>query len=133
MDQQQLLAEAVAAASAPQHGGQGYLHAFTQPVPPDQGIFERAEATIGGKGSMHQHLVRIINGTKLRRRYGPSLEQAPYWSRRGADEWRLATHSESDRLEYIRGLAEVRMNIDGRGHLFVGRATDQNMRARTWR
>jgi hypothetical protein len=81
---------------------------------------------LGGRQMLHERLIKIVNSTRLRRQYAPSLERASYLARRSADEWRWATAAESERTQrrLLRGLVELRLNIDGRGHLFVGRATD---------
>jgi hypothetical protein len=92
-------------------------------------MWERAAAKLGNRQAIHQALLNAANATKLAATgYGPSLRSASYWERKGADEWRLATRDEAERAKPndITNLVELRMNIDGRGHLFCGRATDSH-------
>jgi hypothetical protein len=126
VDRQRLLVESIQASGVPERPGAGYVHAFTRPVVPEQEMYDRAAVALGGNQQVRQRLLAVIHDTRLRGKYGPSLEQAPYWNRRGADEWRLATRDESEASnpKHITSLSELRINIDGRGHLFVGRATD---------
>jgi hypothetical protein len=125
----QVLAEVVANAPVPQEMGSGYIHAFTRPVALGQGIFERAVAALGGSREMHQWLLNTACSTKLRGGYGPSLEQAAYWYRHGADMWRLSTRDDQERsdLRNVTSLVDLAVNLDGRGHLFCGRATDTTL------
>ena len=127
VDRERVLAEVIANAPVPPRQGLGYVHAYARPVVLDQGMFERSSAAIGGRPQMHQHLLTVVNSTSLRGKYGPSLERATAWDRRGADEWRLSNVTERDDLtdpDWITSTVMLGMNIDGRGSLFCGRATD---------
>lgn len=126
VDREHILAEVIANAPVPQRPGSGHVHAFTRPVVLDQETLERAVAAAGGSGQMHQWLLNIVRSTKLWGAYGPSLEHATYWQRRGADMWRLSTRDDDERSKPsdVTGLVDLSLNIDGRGHLFCGRATD---------
>jgi hypothetical protein len=129
VDRERVLQDVVTHAPVAPIAGQGFIHGFTRPVVTDQGILERATAAFGGAQPMHQRLLSIIHTTKLRGAYGPSLEQAVHWRRHGADMWRLSTYGEEERadLKDLTGLVDLSVNIDGRGHLFCGRATDTTL------
>jgi hypothetical protein len=92
----------------------------------DQAMFERAIEAFGGSRKVHQRLLNGTNTTRLRGQYGPSLERASYWERRGADEWRLSTGGRPEQRDSagVTGIVDLNINIDGRGQLFCGRATD---------
>lgn len=123
---EEVLGEVIAGSEIPPQEGVGYLHAFTRPIPLDQGMFERALAQFETRSELQLALYAAVDGTKLRTRYGPSLDHANYFDRRGADEWRLSSVSENERTDPQRvgNLTEARFNIDGRAQLFCGRATD---------
>lgn len=128
VDRERVLAEVIEHAPVAERVGLGYIHAFVRPVVPDLGMFERATEVIGSHREMHQRLLNSVHSTTLRGQYGPSLEQASHFTRRGADEWRLSNASERyDDLaanEVITSSVFLSINIDGRGALFCGRATD---------
>jgi len=139
VDRQAVLRDVIANAPVPPVRGKGYLHAYARPVALDSTILERAFAKIGSQHQVHQWLLQVIHPTKLERAYGPTLERAPAWSRHGADMWRLSTHDEQRRIDFNsldlslndpRNLVDLDLNLDGRGHLFCGRATDKHMGAR---
>jgi hypothetical protein len=56
--------------------------------------------------------------------FSPNLRGAT-WVRNGADEWELTTvDKELERPEDAAYVIDARFNVDGRGHLFLGRAAD---------
>lgn len=123
-DRRAILATVVEHSGVPAEMSEGHLHAFTRPAAQDPELFERAIASFGGRRTVHQKLLGVASQTRLAGRYGPSVEGAHYWEHRSADEWRLATRSAEDRLSGdVSSLVEVRVNLDGRGQLFCGRAT----------
>ena len=126
VDREQILREAIGSVSIAPRPGAGYIHAFARPVVSDLTMFERALEAVGGSGRMHQWLLNAVNGTKLRDTYGPSLQSASFWRRFGADMWRLSTRDDEERTEPrdTTNLVDLSLNIDGRGQLFCGRATD---------
>jgi hypothetical protein len=75
---------------------------------------------------VHQALIQLAFNTRLAGTYGPNLERAPYWEHQSADEWRLATHG-GDERQRVKSLVELWINLDGRGRLFCGRATDTHI------
>ena len=127
VDREQILAEVIAQAPIPPRSGLGYIHAFTRPVAGDQSMYEHAAESIGNRHQMHRRLLTVIRATTLAGTYGPSLEEASYYERRGADEWRLSNASQQDSdfddPRVIRRAVFLSMNIDGRGQLFCGRGT----------
>lgn len=124
-DRLAILQTVVQSAGVPAEPGEGHLHAFARPVAHDPELFERACEALGGIQAMHQTLIAIASQTQMAGSYSPNLEYASYWEHRSADEWLLATRSQTERLDEIQGLVELRLNLDGRGQLFCGRATDQ--------
>jgi hypothetical protein len=128
VDRERVLADVIANARFPPQAPLGFIHAFTRPVAQDSGILERAFAALGDHQARHQALLNVIHSTALRGTYGPSLEQAHHFERRGADEWRLSNASEQyddfSRPGMVQSAVFLNMNLDGRGQLFCGRATD---------
>jgi hypothetical protein len=122
-----LLAEAIAQAPFAAHEGLAYLHGFTRPVVPDRGIWDRAVARAGNREELQRLLAEAAGlAARASHDYAPRLRQ-PYWHQQGADEWRMSTRHEpqdDDDPRNVSSLVNVRINIDGRGHLFCGRAAD---------
>ena len=138
VDRETVLRDVIANAPVPPVEGKGYVHAFARPVALDPTILERAFDQIGGRNQVHERLLQVIHPTKLGGAYGPSLERAAAWSRHGADMWRLSTHDQQRRVDINSldlavndpsDLVDLDLNLDGRGHLFCGRATDRHMDA----
>lgn len=125
-DRMALLDKVVQEARVPEDADKGHLHAFTRPVAHDPELFERAIEGLGGVQGVHQALIQVAFDAQLADTYGPNLERAPYWEHQSADEWRLATHAEDERKK-IKSLVELRVNLDGRGRLLCGRATDAHI------
>ena len=125
VDREAILAEVVASAPFPRDTAPGHLHAYTRPVAPDNSMLERAMEAVGGRQTFHQRLLDWIHATRLRGQYGPSLEHASQLRRRGADEWRLSNLPDTEhQASRIKDLVDLHVNVDGRGQLFCGRATD---------
>jgi hypothetical protein len=125
IDRFQVLDEAIAHAPLPVLREQGYLHVFARPVALEQGLFARAVKQLGGASEMHVRILQTIHRAKLTGTYSPSLEQAQYWQRHGADQWRLSTRNEADHsVEEATSLVDLNIYLDGYGRLFCGRATD---------
>lgn len=133
VDREQVLVEVLRSAPVMPVAGRGYVHAFTRPAAQDPGIFERAIEAFGGSSSAHQRLLNTVNAAELRGTYGPSLESASYWRRHGGDMWRLSNYGPDD-LAHVNAAPDterdptnivvIDLNLDGRGQLFCGRATD---------
>ena len=118
-----LLAEAVEEARFPPHAELAYLHAFARPVVPDRLIWERALSVTGGQLEL-QGALRDA-GDKAIVRNPLSSRVAPNWRRQEADEWLFSTLPDVDALkepERADQAIDIRVNRDGRGHLFFGRA-----------
>lgn len=124
-DQLHLLETVIQGSGMPAKAGQGYLHAVTRPTASDPELFERAIEALGGFQGVHQALLGIASQALLGGSYAPDVSRATYWEHQSADEWRLATRGAGERLECdVTDLAEIGINLDGRGQLFCGRATD---------
>jgi hypothetical protein len=124
-DRDALLVEAIQQARFPPHDDLGYLHGFVRPVAPDRVIWERAIQTAGGRRELQDALRKVAASTGPRRGYDPDLRGAANWRQQGADEWLFSTLPDTDaREEPDRAdqAVDVRINVDGRGHLFCGRA-----------
>jgi hypothetical protein len=130
VDREQVLRDVIAHPPAPPREGQGYVYAYTRPTVLDQSILEHAQEKTGAPGPggpMVQWLLNVVHSTVLRGRYGPSLEQSPYLYRFGGDMWRWANRTRESITEedFDPGnLVVIDFNIDGRGQMFCGRATD---------
>lgn len=129
VDRERVMAEVVANAPAAPREGLAYVHAFARPVAADNGILERARASTDDFLKFLRGAVR----SKLRGRYQPDLEGSAQLFRHGGDEWRWSSLS-PDEIEIAASeqsqnpdpsyLVVVGFNLDGRGHLFCGRAAD---------
>ncbi len=124
-DRDALLAEAVAQAPVSQPQDLAFLHGFARPVAPDRAIWDRAIASTGGRDVLQAGLAESTVQHGNPSRYAPNLINA-HWTQQGADEWRLSSRLDSDYSNPLiaSSLVNVRLNIDGRGHLFCGRAAD---------
>lgn len=124
-DLNELLAQAVAQAPFASSNELAYLHGFVRPVAPDRGIWDRAVSAAGGQQELLEHLREAAAETTPRNRYDPDLGRATTWRRRGADEWVLSSIYSSqnvDHPDFADSTVDARINVDGRGHLFCGRA-----------
>jgi hypothetical protein len=129
-DRDALLAEGIAHAPFPSSTRLAYLHAYSRPVAPDRGIWNRALAAAGGQQQLRERLREAAVAAGSGGGYAPSLNQATNWRRRGADEWALEAwrgQKENDPGDPSHAV-DVRVNIDGRGHLFCGRAAERMSR-----
>jgi hypothetical protein len=123
----ELLAEAIAQAPFSPHVDRAYLHGFARPVAPDRVIWDRALAASGGQQELQKQLGEAAGAPGPQDRYSPNLKSILHWTRRGADEWCMSSthnpdYSDPEDAAY---LVDVRLNIDGRGHLFCGRAAER--------
>ncbi len=126
-DRDALLGEAVQQAPYGPQNNYAYLHGFARPVMPSQAIWDRAIASAGGQQELQNLLADAASAARPSDGYSPNLRPLVWWNRQGADEWRMSSsHNEvfddSDDAGY---LVAVRMNVDGRGHLFCGRAAER--------
>jgi hypothetical protein len=104
----------------------GFIHAFAQPVPPDQHLWEGAAATLGGEDALRAHIADAARRTTTTHEYDPSFTGRGYWRRQGADEWRLCTLDvDPPPANLVVYAAEAHFNIDGRAVLFSGNAAQR--------
>lgn len=126
-DRDALLAQAIAQAPFSPEPHLGFLHGFARPVAPDRGIWDRAVAATGSQENLREVIAqRAAEVRGAVHRYRPLLRGAT-WIRNGADEWQLTTGDGLDRSEERAAsyIVDVRVNVDGRGHLFCGRAAER--------
>jgi hypothetical protein len=123
-DRDTLLAEALEQAPFPAQTGLAYLHGFARPVAPDRTIWDRAIATEGDRGALEQLLAQAASEPGPNDGFAPNFKSGVHWTQQGADEWRMSSISDRDYSDpsLARFVVNVRLNIDGRGHLFCGRA-----------
>jgi hypothetical protein len=129
-DSDALLLEAVGQARFSSAADLGYLHGFARPVVPDHGIWDRALAAAGGRLELQDRLRQAAASAGPSAGFSPDLRGAANWRRRGGDEWLLSTQPELDPtvdVEKAAGVVDVRLNVDGRGHLFCGRAAARRL------
>ena len=99
--------------------GLAYLHAFVRPVPPDDGMYDRAEAQAVGGDPLRLRLQQAIRRPTVGAESVPQLRTQQGWSRRGADAWSLENQAGEPQA---RRAVRFDLNMDGRGYLFCGRA-----------
>lgn len=130
VDREQILNTVIAHAPIKPRAKFGYIHAFTRPVAKDAGILERARTN---SGDFLKLLLSTVRTTKLTDSYAPSLESAVHLRRHGGDEWRWSNLSDDEMHTAASqqgtpwdptDVSTMAFNLDGRGHLFCGRATD---------
>lgn len=104
----------------PEHG---VTHAFAQPVPPDQQLWERAVEDVGGEDVLKQRIVSAMRAVQTRHGHDPSFEQRATWRRRGADEWAVGSHDQDPPPpNFVVHTVQATFNIDGRAVLISGNA-----------
>jgi hypothetical protein len=121
-DREELLVDAVSQSRFQPHRDLSYLHGFTRPVAPERSIWERAVAAAGGRQQLHDALRAASDQAVARSPLSSRI--APNWRRQGSDEWLFSTLSDVDPDDegVVDRAIDIRVNVDGRGHLFVGRA-----------
>jgi hypothetical protein len=123
-DRDRLLGEALTQAPLPPHSHLVYIHGFVRPVAPDRAIWDRAQDAAGSRGELQQAIMQAVTAARPQQGYSPDLRSGTRWARQGADEWRVSSsyvtdYSDPNQAERI---VDVRINVDGRAHLFGGRA-----------
>lgn len=104
----------------------GLVHAFAQPVPPDQELWERAVANVGTDDVLQQRIAEAARSVTTRGGHDPSLTGQVYWRQQGADDWRLCSVPEDPvPPNLVVYTVDTRFNIDGRATMFSGRATQR--------
>lgn len=104
----------------------GFVHAFAQPVPPDQEFWERAVSNLGSDDELRGRIATAARSVTTRHQYDPSFAGRGYWRQQGADEWRLCSLDvDPPPPELVAYVAECRLNIDGRTMLFSGNAAQR--------
>lgn len=129
-DRDALLQEAVGQARFAPDDDLGYLQGFARPVVPDRGIWDRALAAAGDRLKLQDELRWAAARAGPPGGFSPNLKSAANWRRRGGDEWLLSTQPDLDpnlESEKAAGVVDVRLNVDGRGHLFCGRAAARRL------
>jgi hypothetical protein len=117
-----LLAGGVAESRFTAHADLAFLHGFARPVAPDRHIWERAEASAGGRRELQDELRRVADAATVRNRLSSRL--AANWRRQGADEYLFSTQPDvdpSDTPDSAEQAIDMRINVGGRAHLFFGR------------
>jgi hypothetical protein len=123
VDADALLAEAVKESRFASHPDLSYVHGFIRPVVADRRIWSRAVGAVGGVNELEQELRLAADGAYGRNPLPTGI--APNWRRRGADERLFSTLPDataSGQLGDAQRALDLRINVDGRGHLFFGRA-----------
>jgi hypothetical protein len=117
------LAEVVQTTPFPIEAGAGYVYAFAQPVPPDRELWEQAVQTAGGEPGLQDQLAQAAKQPGPPARWDATFKQLPHWHQQGADAWRLSNSSNREPdANFTKYLADITVNIDGRGVLFSGGA-----------
>jgi hypothetical protein len=98
----------------------GAVYAFAQPVPPDQGLWDRAVARAGGQGALREALAKAAAQPGGE---AAGLTGQVHWHQQGADVARLSSSYERQpEPRMTKYLVDIAVNIDGRGVLFGGGA-----------
>lgn len=99
-----------------------FVYAFVEPVVPDQGLWQRAERAVGDRRQLQRELSEALNRA-VPFGYGPTLRSSGHqWMRHGADAWRIST-SPYEPAKDPSDLADLEVNVDGRGRTFNGRGS----------
>lgn len=125
-DREKLLATCIANSPVgqPHPGEQGFLQAFANPVPPDDGIWDAACEKSGGESALLEELraalLSVGGGWG-----GTDLTSALDWTRRGADSWSLDRSLQRGGEDLlVNRLVRTDLAMDGRAYLFFGGAAE---------
>jgi hypothetical protein len=122
-DREEILATVIA--SSPYYEPQktpAFVYAFVEPVAPDQGLWDRAERSVGDRRQLQRELSDALTRA-VPFEYGPTLRSSGHqWMRRGADAWRIST-SPYEPPRDPSELADLEINVDGRARAFNGRGS----------
>ncbi len=125
-DREMLLTQAIAVAPFKPQPNLAFMHGFARPVAADRAIWERAVERSGGRDALQRALTKTAAERRTQQDYSPSLHGGARWHRIGADAWRLSTVNERDPEPSLAPyVVNLTANIDGRGHLFCGRAAER--------
>ncbi|MDQ2763000.1 MAG: hypothetical protein M3Y22_05780 [Pseudomonadota bacterium] len=101
------------------------MHGFARPVAPDGAIWDRAVERSGGRDALQHAFATTAAERRATQDYAPGLHGGPRWQRIGTDAWRLSTQDDRETgSRSARYVVSVTANIDGRAHLFCGRAAE---------
>jgi hypothetical protein len=101
----------------------GVLYAFAQPVPPDDGVWDRAVERAGDRTALQLLIANAARPQLTTQGYDPSFSDRIYWHDNGADSYRLSTQPDPEpEPKFATYLGDMTFNIDGRAVLFAGNA-----------
>jgi hypothetical protein len=109
------------------HEGYAFLHLVAHPVEPDEGLLEKARGDQQSPRFLNHQFSAAASAEVYSIPYSPDLLEAYNFDRR-ADGW-VASQGLEDEL--WRGavdpghVLEFEVGVDGRGHLFCGRAAEE--------
>ncbi len=107
----------------PEGADKGVLHAFVQPVPTDQGLWDAAIERSGDLTALQLRIQSSARPQLTTQGYDPSFADQTYWHDNGADSYRLSTQHQSEpEPNMVVYLGDMTFNIDGRAVLFAGNA-----------
>lgn len=121
-DREQTLATVIAGSPFSPREKPAFVYAFVEPVVPDQEVWKRAERAAGDRRQLQGELSEALNRS-VPFGYGPTLRGSSHqWMRQGADAWRIST-SPYEPADNPSDLADLEVNVDGRGRTFNGRGS----------
>jgi hypothetical protein len=104
-----------------------FVHAFARPLVPDTGLWDRATERTDGSLELRNQLREAAGSSGPAQNFAPSLRDAANWRRRGPDTWLLSSDVERDRDDSgrARRVVDARIDFDGSGELYCGRAGER--------
>jgi hypothetical protein len=98
----------------------GVLYAIAQPVPPDQGLWDRAEIAAGTRAKLQERIhAAARNAAGLVPNGNSGFGGLAHWHAEGADAFRMSSeYEEPPRDDAGNYMTAVTVNIDGRAVLY---------------
>lgn len=106
----------------------GFLHAFVQPVPVDDGLWDAAVTSTGDERDLLRDLQQAVISVTHAGWGGTDLTSALNWRRTGADTWSLGGPAVIGDDANPRDWVWADFNMNGRGYLFYGGAAEWTTR-----
>ena len=98
----------------------GVLYAIAQPVPPDQGLWDRAEIAAGTRAKLQERIhAAARNAARLVPNGNSGFGGLVHWHAEGADAFRMSSEHEDPPCEEAGNyMTAATVNIDGRAVLY---------------
>jgi hypothetical protein len=127
VDPKVMLDQTVASAPVEPHEGHAFLHLVAHPVEPDEALLEKARGDQKSPQFLNRLFSAAASAAVYSIPYSPDLLKANNFERR-ADGWVASQGLEDEPWQGTVDpghVLEFEVGVDGRGHLFCGRAAEE--------